>query len=187
MESPLPEEIDTALPPAEPRRGNGLLPGFTSLDPRVVPLWRLDNAVGYAFLLLPSAAFLLFLYLKRAAPIVWPYLAAAWGLLALWSIFATLRLPALSYVASGYRLEERVLLIKRGIWWQTIQFLPLSRLQHVDLNRGPFERRYGLASLVLHTAGTHAASLHIPGLDADEAVRLRDHLIATGAEGDDAV
>jgi membrane protein YdbS with pleckstrin-like domain len=44
---------------------------------------------------------------------------------------------------------------------------------------------YGLASLVLHTAGTHSASIRIPGLDAEYAVRLRDHLVEIG--GDDAV
>jgi membrane protein YdbS with pleckstrin-like domain len=44
---------------------------------------------------------------------------------------------------------------------------------------------YGLASLVLHTAGTHSANILIPGLDAGEAVRLRDRLVEIG--GDDAV
>jgi membrane protein YdbS with pleckstrin-like domain len=63
--------------------------------------------------------------------------------------------------------------------------LPLSRLQHVDLHRGPLERAFGLASLILHTAGTHEARITIPGLDADEAVRLRDRLVEVG--GDDAV
>jgi membrane protein YdbS with pleckstrin-like domain len=47
------------------------------------------------------------------------------------------------------------------------------------------ERAHGLASLTMHTAGTHDAALVIPGLDADEAVRLRDRLVAVG--GDDAV
>ena len=49
----------------------------------------------------------------------------------------------------------------------------------------PLERAHGLASLILHTAGTHEATLVIPGLDADEAARLRDRLVAAG--GDDAV
>jgi uncharacterized protein len=61
----------------------------------------------------------------------------------------------------------------------------VTRLQHVDLRRGPVERQFGLATLVLHTAGTHAASITIPGLDADEAVRLRDRLAEIG--GNDAV
>ncbi|HVK02397.1 MAG TPA: PH domain-containing protein [Armatimonadaceae bacterium] len=186
METPSPAEIESAAHTTPTRLADGRPPAFTPLDPRVVSLWRLDNAVGYGILLLLSGAGAFFLG-RAIGPVAWPWLAVAWGALALWSAFMTMRHPTLAYAASGYLLEERVLLIRRGVWWQTIQFLPLSRLQHVDLNRGPFERRYGLASLVLHTAGTHAASLQIPGLDADEAVRLRDQLVATGAGGDDAV
>ena len=74
---------------------------------------------------------------------------------------------------------------RHGIWWRQLQLLPLARLQHVDLHSGPIERSMGLASLLLHTAGTHEATVMIPGLDANEAVRLRDHLVAIG--GDDGV
>jgi membrane protein YdbS with pleckstrin-like domain len=41
---------------------------------------------------------------------------------------------------------------------------------------------FGLASLTLHTAGTHHASVEIPGLETTEATRLRDQLVALGAE-----
>jgi hypothetical protein len=55
----------------------------------------------------------------------------------------------------------------------------------VDLHSGPIQRSLGLASLILHTAGTHHATIMIPGLDTVEAARLRDQLVAVG--GDDAV
>ena len=87
----------------------------------------------------------------------------------------------------GYRLEERVLMMRRGLWWQTVQLLPLSRIQHVDLTRGPLERRFGLATLVLHTAGTHAAHIPLPGLSVDDAEGLRAHLLAAGEGEDDAL
>jgi membrane protein YdbS with pleckstrin-like domain len=78
-----------------------------------------------------------------------------------------------------------VLLIRKGVWFRSIKLLPLPRLQHVDVKRGPLQRHFGLATLVMHTAGTHAASIEVPGLDADEALRLRDRLVAAG--GDDGV
>jgi hypothetical protein len=103
-------------------------------------------------------------------------------LLSLWLV--VWRPPRL-YRSWGYRIDERVLETRSGLMFQVRRLLPLSRLQHVDLQRGPIERSFGLASLVLHTAGTHQASITIPGLDPDAAVRLRDHLLEMG--GDDAV
>jgi membrane protein YdbS with pleckstrin-like domain len=89
------------------------------------------------------------------------------------------------YRAWGYRLDGKVLETRHGVLFRTMQLLPLARLQHVDLHNGPIERSLGLASLMLHTAGTHEATIVIPGLDTNEAVRLRDHLVVVG--GDDGV
>jgi membrane protein YdbS with pleckstrin-like domain len=97
----------------------------------------------------------------------------------------TLWYPARAYRSWGYRVEDRVLEIRSGVWFRVIRLLPLSRLQHVDLHRGPIERAHGLASLTLHTAGTREASLGIPGLADADAERLRDLLVTAG--GDDAV
>ena len=87
--------------------------------------------------------------------------------------------------AWGYQVDEKVLIIRSGVWWKTIKLLPLNRLQHADIQIGPIQRRFGLASLIVHTAGTHASAIEIPGLAVEEATRLRDHLVAVG--GDDGV
>ena len=59
-----------------------------------------------------------------------------------------------------------------------------SRVQHIDLQRGPVERRFGLSTLVIHTAGTRHNAVSTSGLDADDAEALRDHL-ARWIERDD--
>lgn len=158
-------------------------PQFNSLDPRVVRLWQLTDLIAYLVLLGISMPGLIFLAVER------PNLA--WWLLAGWLAFAgllvwlSIRRPRRAYAAWGYRIDDRVLETRSGIWFQRTRLLPLSRVQHVDLERGPIERRFGLSSLELFTAGTHAAKTTIPGLDAAEATALRDHLVAIG--GDDAV
>lgn len=154
---------------------------FQQLDPRVVRLWRVTDGLVYGVTL---AALLVGLWLMRRGQL-WSYLSGGWALLALLCAWWSLRRPLRLYRSWGYRLDDRVLETRHGVLWQHTRLLPLARLQHVDIKRGPLERRFGLASLVLHTAGTHAASTEIPGLAADEAVRLRDHLLAVG--GDDAV
>ena len=60
-------------------------------------------------------------------------------------------------------------------------------MQHLDIRRGPVERRFGLATLVIHTAGTRHNAVATAGLDADEAERLRDHLARWAGDDDDDV
>nr|CAA9295027.1 hypothetical protein AVDCRST_MAG63-4692 [uncultured Armatimonadetes bacterium] len=170
-----------APPASRSSRDLELLP----LDGRLVRLWRASHLIGTAVLLLLALAGVVVLWLNYPAALPWA--AAAWLALAALRFWLMAWYPPLAYRAAGYRLDESVLLIRSGVWFQVVHLLPLSRLQHVDLQRGPLERRFGLASLVLHTAGTRDAALTVPGLDAGEAVRLRDHLVATLAGGDDAV
>ena len=76
-----------------------------------------------------------------------------------------------------WRLDERGLQVRRGLVWHKEVLVPRSRVQHLDLERGPIERRFGLATLVAHTAGTRVNALRQSGfLDAD-AVALRDALL----------
>ena len=54
--------------------------------------------------------------------------------------------------------------------------VPFGRVQHIDVAQGPIERSFGLATLILHTAGTRGASVPLPGLLFDEAERMRDRI-----------
>jgi membrane protein YdbS with pleckstrin-like domain len=155
---------------------------YQPLDPRVVKLWRIHSLIGSAVLLVVASIAVLFLGFASLMP--WNWLLTAWMILLLIRVFSLLW-QTWVYCAWGYRLDGKVLETRHGVWFRTMQLLPLARLQHVDLHSGPIERSLGLASLMLHTAGTHEATIVIPGLDANEAARLRDHLVIIG--GDDGV
>ena len=49
--------------------------------------------------------------------------------------------------------------------------MPFIRVQNTDTRQGPVLRAFGLASVMVSTAGT---SLEIPGLRSDEADQVRD-------------
>ncbi len=70
----------------------------------------------------------------------------------------------------GVRLQD-------GVWWQTETWIPIARLQHLDVQQGPLDRRWGMATLSLHTAGTHDHRLRIKGLPLEQAYALRDALM----------
>lgn len=156
---------------------------FRPLDPRVISLWRVSNLIGFAVMSLMMLVGGVVVGL--AEPSAWLWVLLAWIVFAAWGAWFSLWRPSRLYRSWGYRIDAKVLETRSGLLFQVTQLLPLSRLQHVDLHRGPLERAFGLASLIMHTAGTHEARITIPGLDAAEAVRLRDQLIEVG--GDDAV
>jgi hypothetical protein len=79
------------------------------------------------------------------------------------------------YRYTFWRLDEDGFAVRRGRLWQWETRVPTSRVQHLDLKRGPLERAHGLASLILHTAGTRLSAVSISGLEDADAERLRDH------------
>ena len=82
--------------------------------------------------------------------------------------------PQRIYRRLRYRLTGQVLQVLRGWLFHTDTVVPLVRVQHLDVIRGPFDKMFGTASLVVHTAGTHNSIVALPGLAPDCAAEMRD-------------
>ncbi len=76
-----------------------------------------------------------------------------------------------------WRLESTGLEIRRGVFWKHQVSIPSSRVQHIDVSQGPFQRNFDLATLTIHTAGTANASVDLAGLNFENATGLRDQLM----------
>lgn len=102
-------------------------------------------------------------------------LAALPAALLLWSVLLIPR----QVRAIGYAERDDDLLIRKGVLFRSLVVVPYGRMQYVDVEAGPLDRRLGLAKVQLHTAsvGTDAV---IPGLPPEEAARLRDRLASRG-------
>lgn len=96
-------------------------------------------------------------------------------LLAAWFVVRT---PLRRYSAKGYVMGEDRLRVVRGLLVRSDSVVPFGRIQHIDLDQGPLERLYDLATLTVHTAGTHNASVHLPGLRNADAVAMREAIRA---------
>jgi membrane protein YdbS with pleckstrin-like domain len=81
--------------------------------------------------------------------------------------------------AWAYREREDDLMVRRGVFITRLSVIPYGRMQFIDVVAGPVERAFGLATVRMHTAAA-ASDARIPGLQADEAARLRDHLAELG-------
>ena len=90
-----------------------------------------------------------------------------------------------AYKHFSYAMNEFGLYIHRGVFWRRKIIVPRNRVQHTDVIQGPIERRYELAELTVHTAGTRNASVKLPGILHADAEKLRESL--SFEESNDAV
>ena len=83
------------------------------------------------------------------------------------------------FQAWGYAEREDDLLVRRGVLFSRLSVVPYGRMQFIDVSAGPLERSFRLATVKMHTAAA-ASDARIPGLERDEAARLRDRLAELG-------
>lgn len=76
----------------------------------------------------------------------------------------------------GVAVRTHDIAYQKGVIWQQVTILPLSRIQHTEIHRGPLERRLGLASLRLYSAGGMSADLNISGLSHDDCKDIRQFI-----------
>jgi membrane protein YdbS with pleckstrin-like domain len=182
MQSPPP---DSALPPqharldlSEPAAPAGAdARAFESLHPRARGLMRFGAIVGFVLPPAIPSAILLSAWDGGALP---PTLRVAlWFALCVALAFAGWRYGGARYARTRFALDGHGLHIRRGVIWQSETFVARDRVQHTDVNRGPLDRRFGLSSLKVYTAGTKLASIELDGLPEQRALELRDALSNT--------
>ena len=84
--------------------------------------------------------------------------------------------PARIYRHLRYGLSRDYLQVLRGWAFHTDTIVPLVRVQHLDVTRGPLDKFFGTATLVIHTAGTHNSIVTVPGLSPERAEEIRDQI-----------
>jgi membrane protein YdbS with pleckstrin-like domain len=80
-----------------------------------------------------------------------------------------------------------MLAIKRGWFVEKRVLIPVNNIQSLTLERGPLQRRLGLASLLLDTAGGPATGWRIVNLDHGHARALLNDLRAAASSRKRAV
>lgn len=138
---------------------------LTPLDPAFVKVMRIAGGL-IALAPLVGASVLEFAQLLPPGAVIVPALF----LLAyiVWVI------PQRRYNRWGYDVGEDRLRIVRGYLFYSDTVVPFGRIQHMDVDQGPIERRYDLATFSAHTAGTHGSTITLPGLRHADALALRE-------------
>jgi hypothetical protein len=100
------------------------------------------------------------------------------GAVLLIALALVIRVPQSRYNARGYQLGGDRLRVVRGLLFRSDTVVPFGRVQHIDVDQGPIDRLFGIATLTLHTAGNHNASISLPGLGEPLAREMREEIRA---------
>lgn len=143
------------------------------LHPNVKRYWLITNLIGMLVIL---------------ASLILPFVAIAiitgsiFAGLAIFSVFAIMAIITaviaivlinMTYVNITYLVKDEALIINRGILFKQSQTIPFNRVQNVDIYRGPIERRIGIATINVQTAGWGGSILRgrLQGIDNPELLR----------------
>ncbi len=149
------------------------------LDPAHVPASRLTSVITTVVL----AAFggtgcVIFWFVADDIALAWKVsvCSALFLLVTVGGVFGYVW-PALELTRTRWRIGLEGMEIKRGVLWRHVVTVPSSRIQHTDVTQGPIQRRFGLATLVIHTAGSHDYQINLDGIAHGVAFGIRDYLL----------
>lgn len=156
--------------------GNG---DWQRLDPNFVQAERVSDAIFIAVLAaIVCVAWLvsMIVLFSLTSYISWLIILgglAFCALLGWWGWFY----PQWKFDSTFWREIHAGFEIRHGVWWWHRIFIPRERIQHTDVIRGPLMRRFGIAKLVIYTAGSHNHEVTLEGLSASQAESLRQSLL----------
>ena len=155
--------------------GLGPLDGLPHLPaPRARTLWSAAAAaVGVLLALVPAAGLVVV--------DLWPVAV----LLVLAGAAAGVGFGRAVWRRRTWQLGATALELRRGVVVQRAASIPYTRIQQIDVERGPLERLAGLSQLVVRTAAATSDGV-LYGLVPDDATRIRTRLLEV-AGVDDAV
>lgn len=131
-------------------------------DPRVRISWSV-----YALLFSPIAGIVTAVLLDLPfIPrwVAWAFLGACAAVL----LFLLLVYIPLRCRNARYAVDDERICVVSGVYTVSRRVMPLSRVRHITVIRGPLERAFGTAFVVVAAAGGH---LLLEGVPAKEALR----------------
>ncbi|AXK87932.1 hypothetical protein SAMN05421776_106200 [Nocardia farcinica] len=143
-------------------------------SPRAKLLWTAQSVLGWV---IPFVALIVWAAVDSERRTL-QVLALCAGLAL--AVFSALIVPWWRYAVHRWEITDEAVYTRVGWLSQESRVAPISRVQTVDIERGPLERLLGLATVTVTTASS-AGAVTITGLDlpvAEETVRRLTEIAA---------
>ena len=161
-------QIDTQVITTDTLSMVDLSPKFRTINLLISAFWGLVIALGIGIV-----ASDIFFELPEHGFTIAMWALAINGVLTLWSLIHHWFADPLK----KYALREHDLNFQSGLIFRRLVSQPLLRIQHIEIKRGPIERKAGLATLQVFSAGGVSHTFYIPGLEHERAVELRQFIL----------
>jgi membrane protein YdbS with pleckstrin-like domain len=157
------------LPNIEDLKYAGLQKDYKKLSVLFVSIFNfLLIAAFSAFLIIRPIEFpdhILFLAaVLIAIRIIWSYLSVVMG-----------------FKYKSYALRDKDIIYRSGWLWRQSIIIPFNRVQHIQVDQGPLERKFKLAKLKIFTAGGNSSDISIPGLRPEKAEKIKQFIVSKTA------
>lgn len=154
-----------ALPSSEQLSYHKLAEGY---------LWVMFIRSNLFFIILSLIAIIFAIAKGELGLTDWIYAVGGWFVL--WILFNVF-IP-LKYRQKGYSVRDKDIIYKSGLFWKKKIIIPFNRIQHCEVQQGPFSKIFGLKSLTAFTAGGGSSDLRIGGLPEEGAEELKEFIIS---------
>lgn len=125
--------------------------GYHVLEPVSKKAMYLRNGIGFIILALVVAIIVAYrqdIFVEQ----VDLGMAATMAIFVLLTVYLIVA-PSVYYRRYRYRMDDDKVEVRKGIITITHDMVPIERVHQVNVSRGPINRRYGLANVLVTTAG----------------------------------
>jgi len=135
-----------------------------ALPPQTRTMWLCEDLATAALLLVVVLTLAGTVGIPLVLALALPAAGVAWAIV----------MPPLRHRRWRWSLHEEELDLMHGVWRVVRTIVPVTRIQHVSVERTGWSDRFGLVVLHVHTA---AGRTTIPGLERPQAAELRDRIL----------
>jgi len=134
---------------------------YEKLDEKAILSWRIGRIISFIFILIIVGVGLLILNNVVLDNKYKNYIYIAAGFLLLYKLIGIIVYPIIEYQQWRYAITEDKVEIRHGIFFVTTTVIPIIRVQHITISRGPIYRKLGLSAVKIFLA---SGSFEIEGL-----------------------
>ena len=146
---------------------------YEKLDKNAILSWRIRRGISFIFLLIIVVVGLLIMNNIGLDNKYNKYMYISTGLLLLYKLIGIVIYPIIEYKQWRYAITEDKVEIRHGIFFVTTTVIPIIRVQHITISRGPIYRKLGLSSVKIFLA---SGSFDIEGLLENTATVISESL-----------
>ena len=146
---------------------------FEKLDEKAILSWRIRRIISLIFIIITVGGLLLIINNIGLDNKYRKYIYIAIGLLLLYKLIGIIIFPIIEYKQWRYAITEDKVEIRHGIFFITTTVIPIIRVQHITISRGPIYRKLGLSAVKIFLA---SGSFEIEGLRENIANTISENL-----------